>query len=366
MLDLDRDELGSETLEHLQGLAHRALDGGLDPLEEEPLRYAEPLPCHVGGQGGDTRSPASTSKDRRQSPTVRAIGPTWSHDQAQGTMPAAADAAVGRLEAGHAVERGRVADRRAGVAAQAEGALAGGHRGRRAAARAARDAGRVPGVAGGRGLGAEGELVGHRLSEDHRAGGSERGHHRRVAGGDPPPTGRRAGLGRQAGDVHQVLHSDRDPAQEPALAAAPGRRRPRGRRRARPPGRWSRTPAATAPPRRCGRAAPRSARPTRARRASSSPLACSSVSSCRLVIARARARPGVPASARRPAGAPGRPRARSASAGTAGRRPRRPCPRARRRRRACSRQASRLGRLTRPRRWPRWRPCRRSRRAPRG
>ena len=221
VLDLDRHELGAEALEHLQRVAHRALHRRLDPLEEEPLGHAEPLPGHVGGQAGDV----DPGQDLERPPAVRGgsgdrpdviARPGARHD------PVSAHPAVRRLEAGHAVERGRVADRRAGVAPETQETLARRHRGRRAAARAAGDPGRVPGVAGRRGLRAERELVGHGLAEDHGAAAPERRDDVGVPGRDLPAPGRRAGLGGEAGDVHQVLHADRDPAQEPALAAAPG------------------------------------------------------------------------------------------------------------------------------------------------
>ena len=64
--------------------------------------------------------------------------------RSEGEQPVARDAAVGRLEADHAAERARLADRSAGVGAERDRRQAGGHRHRRAAARSAGDAIRAP------------------------------------------------------------------------------------------------------------------------------------------------------------------------------------------------------------------------------
>src|SRR5208283_4544207 len=57
--------------------------------------------------------------------------------------PVPRDAAVRRLEADEIAERGRLANRTAGVAAHTDRRFAGGHRRGRTAARTARDAGEV-------------------------------------------------------------------------------------------------------------------------------------------------------------------------------------------------------------------------------
>ncbi len=114
---------------------------------------------------------------------------------AVGDEAVAADAAVGGLQADDAAERGRLADGAAGVAAEGRRSQAGGHGRGRAAGGAARDAARVPGVAGEAGgarLGrrAHRELVHVGLAEQDRAGGLQpsdgrRGVGRPVAGQDP-------------------------------------------------------------------------------------------------------------------------------------------------------------------------------------
>ena len=91
-------------------------------------------------------------------------GPDLVQGAGEGHQPEAADPAVGGLQSRHAAEAGRLADAAAGVRAQGEEALAGGHRGRRAARGAARHAPQVPGVVSGKearvlGRGAHGELV---------------------------------------------------------------------------------------------------------------------------------------------------------------------------------------------------------------
>ncbi len=82
----------------------------------------------------------------------------------EGDQAVAGDRSVGRLHPDHAAERGRLADRAAGVGAERERHETGRHRRGRAARGAARDPPGVVGVVGrpeGRGLGrgAHGELV---------------------------------------------------------------------------------------------------------------------------------------------------------------------------------------------------------------
>ena len=78
--------------------------------------------------GHRRRPPTSSPADRgrrwpaapaRRPSTVRVNGPTWSSEEAKAISAVAGHAAVGRLEADDAAERGRLADRAAGVGAEA-------------------------------------------------------------------------------------------------------------------------------------------------------------------------------------------------------------------------------------------------------
>ena len=173
--------------------------------------------------------PAMAACSSAASSTVRAHGPGLVERGGERDQAVAADAAVRRLHADRAGDRGRLADRAAGVGADRERRLERGDRGRRAAAGAAGDAVQVPRVVGrpeGRvlGRGAHGELVHVGLAEDHHAGLAQPAHHRRVvrrppALEDPRPAGRRHALG---GD--DVLERQRYAGQRAELLAraAPG------------------------------------------------------------------------------------------------------------------------------------------------
>ena len=167
----------------------------------------------------------------------------------EGHEAAAADAAVGGLEAGDAAQAGRLADRAARVGADRHGRHVGGHAGGRAAARAARGPREIPGIVhraeGGVFVrAAHRELVHVRLADDHGVGLPQPGHHvgvvRRPEAGEHL---RGAGRG-LVGRAERVLHARRAgrrvvPSGLPALRrasmsaarrAAPRRDRRSGRR----------------------------------------------------------------------------------------------------------------------------------------
>src|SRR6184192_3122735 len=102
---------------------------------------------------------------------------------------AAADPAIGRLHAGDAAHRGRVADRAAGVGAECGWEEAGGKTGAAAARRAAAEMIAAPPVACGRprqveGWAADCEFVGLQLAEQHPAGRLEPLRNHGVAAGE--------------------------------------------------------------------------------------------------------------------------------------------------------------------------------------
>ena len=140
----------------------------------------------------------------------------------QGEDAAAADQAVGRLDAGGAAEARRIADRAAGVGAHGAHAERGGDRRARAARRAAGLVVGVPGIARRReGLvrrhRAVGEFVGGELAEDDGAAGFQashglgidRGH---VVGAQMRMAGRQHALG-----LVDVLQPDRNAMQRAAI-----------------------------------------------------------------------------------------------------------------------------------------------------
>ena len=136
----------------------------------------------------------------------------------EGDHPVARDRAVGRLQADDAAERGRLADRAAGVGAERAGGEAAGDRRRRAAGGAAGDAAAVPGVED-RPVGgvlvraAHRELVHVGLAEDAGAGGVEAAHRGRRVGRQVALEDPRAGGGRRALGGEDVLDRDRDAAE---------------------------------------------------------------------------------------------------------------------------------------------------------
>jgi hypothetical protein len=93
-------DLGAELLEAAQGLLERRLDAGLvalalqlgddtDPQSLDPvLQAAQDVPDRLGQQVESRWSwPAIAVCTSAQSSTVRAIGPAWSSDEANATIP---------------------------------------------------------------------------------------------------------------------------------------------------------------------------------------------------------------------------------------------------------------------------------------
>ena len=129
-----------------------------------------------------------------------------------------ADHPVGGLHPDDAAQRGRLADRPTGVAAERHGGEPGRHRGGAAAARSAGHPGRIVGVAGrpeGGVLGARphGELVEVGLADQHGAGGGEARHHRGVVGRPPALEDPRRARGGDPPRAHVVLEGHRHPGE---------------------------------------------------------------------------------------------------------------------------------------------------------
>ena len=136
----------------------------------------------------------------------------------EGHDPVAADPAVGRLHPDDAGQRRRLADRAAGVGADAQRHVEGRHRRRRAAAAATGDSIEIPGIGRrpvGRVLGrrAHRELVHVGLAQDHRADVAQPLGDVGVVRGDVALEDARAGGALAALDRDQVLERDGD-AQE--------------------------------------------------------------------------------------------------------------------------------------------------------
>ena len=130
----------------------------------------------------------------------------------------AGDAPVGRLEAADAAERGRLADRAAGVRSGRRRHEAGGDGRRGAAGRPARHAAWIPGIGDGAEParfigGAHRELVHVGLAQHHRAGGLEALNHRGVVGRDELAEHPRAARGGDAFGAEDVLVRQRHAAQ---------------------------------------------------------------------------------------------------------------------------------------------------------
>ena len=142
--------------------------------------------------------------------TVRVIGPIWSREKARGATPRRLTLSVGRLHAGNAAHRGRIADRAAGVGAERRREEAGGETGTAAARRAAAKMIAVPRVARRRprqveGWAADGEFVGRELAEQHPAGRFEPLRDHRVPAGDIAHQDLGMRRGRKTLDVDDVL-----------------------------------------------------------------------------------------------------------------------------------------------------------------
>ena len=142
-----------------------------------------------------------------------------------GDVAAPRDDAVARLVAVHAAEVRRIADRAADVAAELEGREPGGEGRRRAAARAADSARRIPRIVRGAvdvvvGLEVAGVERRVGLAEDHGAGLGE------ALGGIGAPLGEVLGEGRRAAgrrharDLDRVLHGEGQAAERAAGVAA--------------------------------------------------------------------------------------------------------------------------------------------------
>ena len=142
----------------------------------------------------------------------------------EGDEAVAGDPAVGRLGADGARDRGRLADRAAGVGADGERGLEGPDDGGRAATGAARDPVEVPRVAGravGRVLrrGAHRELVHVRLAEDRHACGAQLADEGRVVRRHPALEDLAAARRRHTPGRHDVLDRDRDAGHDVQLLA---------------------------------------------------------------------------------------------------------------------------------------------------
>ena len=249
---LDLLELAAELLDQRRASARRRLgDAGLDPLGVvgEVAGDAEPQARRGRSREGSSTPPSIPTEveSRGSRPCIAASSSAASATVAgqraalverggEGDHPVARDRAVGGLQADDPAQRGRLADRAAGVGADRPRREPPGDRGRRAARRAARDPRAVPRVAH-RAVArvlvrrAHRELVHVRLAEQPRARVAEPAHRGRrvrrpVALEDP-----RAGGGLDALGAEEVLDRDRQPAQRLAAAirALPARRA-RGRR----------------------------------------------------------------------------------------------------------------------------------------
>ena len=175
-------------------LGHLGVDGGEAEVERPAGPEARRVELLDGLLVGDRRAraatcglaasgPATTSRWRAASATVVVSTPLTAVCEPLGAD--VRDAAVAGLEPDQAGEAGRDAGRPAAVARGRDRHEAGGHRGRRPAARAAGRAGEVPRVAGDAprlrlGEVERAELGGRRLADRHRAGGPQAGHVHRV------------------------------------------------------------------------------------------------------------------------------------------------------------------------------------------
>ena len=136
-------------------------------------------------------------------------------------------AAVGGLDADHAAVRGRLPDRTAGVRAQRSQAQARGHGGGRAAARAARDPGEVPRVAGDLEPGIlrgrpHRELVHVELADDHGTFLLEPADDRGVVGRDEIAEDLRAAGGADPPGAEHVLDGEGNPGEGAAFPGGDG------------------------------------------------------------------------------------------------------------------------------------------------
>ena len=188
-----------------------------------PSMFSSAMPCtrpmrtplRLAACSGSDRSAASTASVRKQSATLRAIGPIEFERERERIGAVARDALCGRLVADDAAQGGRNARRAAGVGADGDLADAVGAGDRAAGGRAAGNAlavGRIARRAEMR-IGADaGEReLGHvGLGDDHRAGIAQALDRRRIGRGRLAALGqhRRACARHLARDVEQVLDGD--------------------------------------------------------------------------------------------------------------------------------------------------------------
>ncbi len=135
----------------------------------------------------------------------------------------ARNAAVRRLQAHDPAQRGRLADRAAGVGAQRRRAQARRHRRRAAAAAATGDARQIPGVMRGMkprifARRAHRELVHVELAEENGARVAQPGDRGRVVGRDEVFEHPRGARRRRPARAHDVLQAERHAQQRPAFA----------------------------------------------------------------------------------------------------------------------------------------------------
>ncbi|MPM54238.1 hypothetical protein SDC9_101013 [bioreactor metagenome] len=136
----------------------------------------------------------------------------------------AGDAAIGGLDADRSGDRGRLADRTAGIGADRQRSLEGRQARRRTAARATRDPLQIPRIAGrtvggGLGRGTHRKLVQIRLAEDHQAGGKQPVDDRGVVRRNPALQNARAGRRGQPLIAEEVFDPDRHSCQGAQLLA---------------------------------------------------------------------------------------------------------------------------------------------------
>ena len=200
-------DLGAERLEQLDRLGEPGQHARLVAVAAQLGDHADPHAAHVrlAGRGHHRRHRrVDRGGVHRVVPGHRLVqqggvehGPAERARRVQAGRerhhPVPGRAAVGRLGADDAADRGGLADRAAGVGADGQRRLVGGDRGGGPAGRAAGDLGQVPRVVAGAvggvlGGGAHGELVHVGLAEDDRAGLLEplRRWWRRTAGASPP------------------------------------------------------------------------------------------------------------------------------------------------------------------------------------
>ncbi len=217
-----------------------ASTSGCIPSTKYSLGHADAQAPHIACQArrhspAPARPPRSNRGDRsRRWPPSRTAsvghaagkGADLVQRRGKGHQPPAADPAVGGLDADDAAQGRRLAHAAARIGAQGAKGQARRHRGRAAAAGAARHAAQIPGIVRGKigrvlGGRAHGELVGVGLAQDHRPGGPQflndggaKGRHIVLQ------DARAAGSG-QALDADDVLDGQGDAQQRVVLAGRP-------------------------------------------------------------------------------------------------------------------------------------------------